>query len=142
MTTDIIRKEHLYHHPIATVWNAISKGEEITAWFIQADFKPEKGYQYTFTASAEYDYMKIKGQVKEASPYTLIYTWTLQDTTVETTVSWKLEEVEEGTKLILEHSGISGYEGETAVGMLKNYSTGWEDCVTELEAHLKKTVHA
>ena len=141
MKTDKISKEHVYRHNINSIWNAISTAKEITAWFIEADFKAEKGYQYTFTASEEYDRMKIRGTVKEATPYTLVYTWILQDTDVETTVSWTLTETEAGTHLLLEHSGISGYEGETAVTMLGNYNQGWSDCIVELAAHLKSTLH-
>lgn len=48
---DVIKKEQLFNHPIGTIWNAITKAEEISTWFIKADFKAEKGYKYTFTAS-------------------------------------------------------------------------------------------
>ena len=50
---DVIKKEHVFNHPIDKVWDAISRAEEISIWFIKADFKAEKGYQYTFTASEE-----------------------------------------------------------------------------------------
>ncbi len=133
---DIITKEHTFKHSIDSVWNAITKSEEISSWFIEADFKAEVGYQYTFTASEEYNRTKIKGEVKEATPYTLVYTWVMQNTDVETTVTWKLEKVEDGTRLFLEHSGISKYPGESAVNFFNNYSNGWQDCVNELEKYL------
>ena len=44
---DVITKERVFNHSIDTVWNAISKAEEISTWFIKADFKAEKGYEYT-----------------------------------------------------------------------------------------------
>ena len=56
---DVIKKEHSFNHPIDTVWNAITKQEEISTWFIQADFKAEPGYKYTFTASEEQKCNKI-----------------------------------------------------------------------------------
>ena len=139
---DVITKEHVFPHGIDTVWNAISRAEEISAWFIQADFKAEKGYRYTFTASAEHNNTKITGVVKEADPYTLVYTWIVQNTDTETTVKWLLEPVEEGTRLVLEHSGISGYPEKSAVNMFNSFNEGWSNCIKELIAYLKNTVHA
>ena len=140
---DSIKKEHVFNQPIQKVWNAISRADEISAWFIQADFKAEKGYRYTFTASEEQGCTQITGEVKEATPYTLIYTWIVQDTTAETTVKWVLEEVENGTKLFLEHSGISNYPSEeTAVTMMGHFDKGWDNCINLLSEYLIKEVHA
>ena len=139
---DVITKEHVFVHAIDAVWNAISKAEEISAWFINADFKAKKGYKYTFTASEEHNCTQITGVVKEADPYTLVYTWIVQDTNAETTVKWFLEPVKEGTRLILEHSGISNYPEKSAVSMFNNFNAGWDNCIKELTSYLKKAVHA
>lgn len=139
---DVIRKEQIFNHPIDKVWNAISIGEEISNWFINADFKPKPGYKYTFTAGEEKGCTQITGVVKEANPYTLIYTWVVQDTDVETTVKWMLQEVNGSTKLVLEHSGVSNYTADTAVTMFGHFSAGWDNCVSLLTDYLKKEVHA
>ena len=139
---DVITKEALFNHPINKVWNAISKAEEISTWFIKANFKPEKGYQYTFTASEEKGCITINGEIKHANPYTLVYTWIVENTNVETTVKWELETTENGTKLYLEHSGISNYAGETAVAMFNSFNGGWDNCITELTTYLKDLVNA
>jgi uncharacterized protein YndB with AHSA1/START domain len=138
---DLITKEQVFSHPILKVWNAITKAEEISSWFIKADFKAKQGYQYTFTSNED-GCTQIKGEVKQADPYTLIYTWVVAGTNVETTVSWKLSETENGTHLLLEHSGISNYSGDTAVQMFNSFSGGWVNCVEQLSAYLKETVHA
>ena len=119
---DIISKEKYFEHSIERVWKAISDGKELSTWFIEADFKAEKGYSYTFKASEEHDCVNITGIVKTASPYTLIYTWKVQDTNIDTTVKWVLEEVEGGTRLVLEHSGISQYPAENAVAMFNDFN--------------------
>jgi len=138
---DVIIKEQLFKHSIEKVWNAISNQEEISTWFLKADFKPELGYAYSFKSEGE-SCTEINGVVKEADPYTLIYTWVVQDTNVETVVTWKLEEVEQGTKLYLEHSGISDYAGDTAIKMFDNFNGGWDNCVAELSKYLMQEVHA
>ncbi len=133
---DIIKKEHIFNHPINKVWEAISKEEEISSWFIKADFKAEAGYKYTFTASEENGCTQITGEVKQADPYTLIYTWVVQNTDTITTVKWVLEDQQGKTRLLLEHSGISAYPGDSAVAMFNSFNGGWTNCISELEAFL------
>ena len=140
---DIISKEVLFSHPIQKVWDAISKAEEISTWFIKADFKAEEGYQYTFTSEPnEKGCTTISGEIKKANPYVLIYTWVVADTGVETTVKWELETTSEGTRLNLEHSGISNYAGETAVAMFESFNGGWDNCINGLTSYLKEEVNA
>lgn len=139
--TDLIRKEHTYQHSIDRVWKAITDQEQIAAWFIKADFKPEKGYAYTFT----HEQTTISGTVLEVNPVThLVYTWTVSGTGgVETTVTWQLSPVPEGTHVVIEHSGISNYPDEGLVTtMFNNYSKGWDNCILGLEKYLKEVAHA
>lgn len=139
---DTIEKEKVFDHSIDKVWKAISNAEELSVWFVQADFKPEVGYKYTFKALGEEDCQPITGEVKSATPYTLSYTWVVENTQVETMVTWILENINGKTKLIIRHSGISNYEGNTAVGMFNNFDGGWNNCVSELDKFLLKGVHA
>lgn len=134
---DKIVKEHHFGHSIDKVWNAITKEEEISTWFIQADFKAEPGYKYTFKHEDEDHCTTINGEVLKANPVTeLVYTWVVEGTETITTVSWRLEARENGTFLILEHSGISQYPGETAVAMFNSFNGGWDACIADLDKHL------
>lgn len=140
---DVIKKETVLNHDIEVVWNAITKAEEISTWFIPADFKAERGYKYTFTSPPnDKGCTVISGEVKNANPYVLIYTWIVGDTKVETTVKWELEETSRGTRLYLEHSNISNYEGETAVTMFESFNGGWDNCISGLTSYLKQEVNA
>lgn len=130
-----IKKEIILSSPIKTVWNAISQQEEISTWFLKADFKAQKGYSYTFTSSNE-NCTQITGIVQEATPYTLSYTWIVENTTIETLVSWQLEDLGKQTKLVLEHSGISNYSNTNAVRFFNDFSNGWQNCFLKLSAYL------
>lgn len=133
--SNTIKKEKFYNHPIAEVWQAISNQQAISAWFIQADFKAEEGYQYKFT----HESTTITGEVLEANPvYELVYTWIVSGTSVKTTVKWHLQEKEKGTLLRLEHSGIEDYK-ETAAQFFDNFSKGWDHCMDELEKYLQES---
>ena len=125
-----IELEHFYPHPVSNVWDAISKQEAISTWFIQADFQAEEGYGYTFT----HEQTTITGTVLKASPPSeLTYTWVVGG--VETTVSWMLSAQENGTLLKLIHTGIEKY-GESAAVMFGNFEGGWNNCIAELESYL------
>ena len=139
---DSIKKEKVFNHPIDKIWNAITNAEEISAWFIKADFKAETGYKYTFTASEEKGCLTITGEVKKSDPYTLVYTWIVENTDIETTVTWELVPTEHGIKLYLEHSGISNYPGDNAVKMFESFNGGWDGCINQLTNYLKQEVNA
>ncbi|WP_435625658.1 SRPBCC family protein [Flagellimonas sp.] len=139
---DVITKTQVLNHPINKVWDAISKAEELSTWFIAADFKAEVGYHYTFTSDEKEGCEPILGVVQKADPYTLIYTWEVKGTQVETTVKWELEDLGGKTKLYLEHSGISQYAGETAIKMYSDFNGGWDNCISLLDDYLIKAVHA
>ncbi|MEQ6120886.1 SRPBCC domain-containing protein [Reichenbachiella sp. MALMAid0571] len=136
---DVIKKVHQYSQNISDVWKAISEAEEISSWFIKADFKAKVGYEYTFT----HENTVINGKVLKADPvYTLAYTWIVGDTAVETIVTWTLQENEHGTLLTLEHSGISNYPNkQMATTMFESFSGGWSSCISNLEKFLKEKKH-
>lgn len=138
---DAITKVKVLKHPVEKVWDAITKAEEISAWFLEADFKAEVGYHYTFNSKGE-ECSPIIGEIKSADPYTLIYTWVVKDSPGETTVKWILEPTHEGTKLYLEHSGISNYLGDTAIAMFESFNGGWDNCINGLTNYLKQEVNA
>jgi uncharacterized protein YndB with AHSA1/START domain len=134
MQGDTLNKEQYYPHSIADVWRALSEQEELSAWFVQADFRAEVGYRYTFTRGET----KVHGEVIEVmAPHRLAYTWSVGDLSVITTVRWRLEEAGEGTRVFLEHSGISGYPThDLAATMFSHFEHGWLDCFTKLDAYL------
>ncbi len=135
-----IQKEKVFNHAIDKVWTAISTGKEISKWFIEADFKPEVGYQYTLTASEENGCTVVKGEVLEASPYVLKYSWMVSDVPTETIVTWTLEDLGDSTKLTLVHSDIEKYDEQAAAEMMSHFDKGWEGCLSGLTNYFKNEV--
>ena len=134
-----IRKERFYPHSINAVWSAISVQEQLSKWFVNADFKAEVGYQYTFTRGEN----TITGEVLDVQPpHLLTYTWVIGDPNVITTVKWELQEVDGGTLVIIDHTGISGYASDQiAAATFNHFNHGWEDCTNRLAKHLQQDVH-
>ena len=144
---DRISKEKYYPHQIYDVWNAITNAEQISTWFLKADFKPEQGYQYTFThevikPDGECSTTIINGQVLKAEPVNFLsYTWVVDGKT-ETIVDWYLEEKDGGTMLRVIHHGISNYPSEEiALNMFTTFSNGWDNCLGNLEKYMKTNIH-
>jgi uncharacterized protein YndB with AHSA1/START domain len=128
--------ERTYAHPIDAVWSAISEASEISKWFIDADFKPEVGYSYTFT----HEDTQIVGEVLAVDPPTeLVYTWCVKGTGIVTTVRWALTSTGAGTEVKLEHTGFDEY-GESAIGLFTSFQKGWASCADELEKHLAEAI--
>ena len=131
-----IKKERLYQHPIAKVWEAITEQKRISQWFIQADFKAQVGYQYKLT----HESTVVSGEVTTVNPvFHLMYTWKVNEDPTTTLVSWRLEEKGDKTLLTLEHTGLENYDAQTAPTMFGHFSEGWEKCVEDLDQYLKKT---
>ena len=127
-----INKEKFLPFAIEDVWKAISEQDQISKWFIQADFKAEVGYQYKFT----HEKTEIVGEVLEANPvFDLVYTWMVNGTNVNTTVRWQLEKVEDGTKIHLEHFGFENYDEAQVAPLFENFEKGWVSCLQELEKY-------
>ncbi|SMD36308.1 Uncharacterized conserved protein YndB, AHSA1/START domain [Reichenbachiella faecimaris] len=131
---DRIEKEYFLNAPIHKVWNAISLEKEINEWFIQADFKAEVGYQYTFT----HESTRVTGEVLEVNPvYDLVYTWIVGGTTEVTTVRWSLESKADGTMLKINHWGFSNYPKDSAVAMFDSSVEGWDAVSNWLKEYIK-----
>ena len=68
------------------------------------------------------------GQVIRMSPPDeLVCTFTVHMLAGATTIlTWKLEEVFEGTRLTLKHEGIDEAAGDQAFGLLRSMDVGWD----------------
>ena len=135
---DSITKEKVLNHSIDKVWQAITEGEQISKWFLQADFKAEAGYNFKLSTSNEQDCEGVTGTILEADPYTLKYTWN-DGTPVDTLVTWTLREEGGSTILTLVHSGISKL-GEFAPKKMGDFDNGWNHCLSMLPNYLNDEV--
>jgi len=129
---DSIQKTKWFNQSIQRVWQAITENQEVSQWLVPTDFKAEVGSSYCLKDPKDNCNM-VTGMVKEASPYTLIYSWineAVKD--VETTVRWDLVEENGGTTLTMTHSGISKYSDNVRTEMINSYTGGWERCFDNL----------
>ena len=106
--------------------------KKLAIWFHLADKDFVEGEDYVLLrdpdGGAGDDNKIYSGQVIRMSPPDeLDCTFTvhmLAGTT--TTLTWKLEEVFEGTRLTLKHEGIDEAAGDQAFGLLRSMDVGWD----------------
>ncbi len=126
-----IRKKKFINHPIEEVWEALSKEEKLSEWFMKANFKAEEGFKFEFT---EPNGKKLTGEILTAQdPINLAYSWNDSNLNYTTYVWWKLATKRNGTLLELEHSGfkgISDYFGGF------RYSSKWNKQLKKLTRYL------
>jgi len=117
-----IRKEVDLAAPVARVWSFLTDREKLARWLMDSDFEAAKGASFSFTAepSGGWD-GRIDCHVVELEPERrLSYTWNANDIGAETLVTFELEPIKDGTRLVLTHTrfreALPGAEGRHAAG--------------------------
>lgn len=90
--------------PIAKVWDAVATAEGIAAWFMPNTFQPVLGHEFHLNAGP---FGQSPCKVLELDPpRRLVFSWDK-----DWTVTFQLEETDEGTKFTLTHGG---WDADTA----------------------------
>ncbi len=111
-----IRQLWFLPHPPETVWEFLTDPELLTQWLMPNDFKAIVGHRFQF-----YSKPKLKigfdgivyAEVLEIVPFKkLSYSWRggpgKGRITLDSVVTWTLIPKENGTELLLEHTGFKG----------------------------------
>ncbi|RXJ04319.1 SRPBCC domain-containing protein [Anaerobacillus alkaliphilus] len=98
MTTPDIRKVVLLNASIEKVWNSVATSEGISSWFMENDFKPEEGFEFTIHSPFGPTSCKV---LKVEEPNHVGITWG----EAGWEVSFDLKQVEDQTELTMVHSG-------------------------------------
>jgi uncharacterized protein YndB with AHSA1/START domain len=126
-----IKQSIFYSHAPELVWDYLTKAELMAEWLMPNDFQPVVGHEFKFTIKPipafEFD-GNIYCKVLEIIPFKkLSYSWKGGpgdgSVNMDTVVNWTLRKKDNGTELMIEHSGlmenVSIYEAMTE-GWLKN----------------------
>ena len=99
----------VFNAPIAKVWSALTDKDEMKKWYFQLEeFKPEVGFQFTFTGGAEggTQYTHLC-EVTEVIPgKKLTHSWRYEGFPGNSFVTWELTEQGDKTLLTLTHQGL------------------------------------
>lgn len=111
-----------YPHPPERVWAALTEREALEAWLMPNDFLPVVGHRFTFRTSPAPGFDGIVNcEVLEVHLlHRLSFSW--RGGPIDTTVTFTLEAVQNGTRLTLEQVGFAGVTARTVGWML---GQGW-----------------
>lgn len=114
--TDCIEKQIVLRAPIARVWRAVSESKEFGTWFGAA--LPERQYRWhPHAVDPSVDY--------EQEPTTL--------------VTFRLEEIEEGTRLTVTESGFEALPEHRRADAFRRNEAGWASQLHRVERHVAGT---
>ena len=132
--------ERLFNAPVSRVWAAITSNDEMKHWYFSlADFRPEKGFQFSFTGGNEERKYLHLCTITEVVPLSKIaYTWRYDGLEADTLVTIELFEEGERTRLKLTHSGLETFANNGPDFARPNFAAGWTKIIgTSLKNYLE-----
>jgi len=122
-------KEVTIKAPIAKVWKAVATAEGIAAWFMPNNFEPILGHEFQLNAGP-FGHSPCK-VLELDPPNRLVFSWDK-----DWTVTFQLEEIDEGTQFKLVHGG---WDADTATAFGEKHAVvrermagGWTGIVQKL----------
>jgi uncharacterized protein YndB with AHSA1/START domain len=126
-----IELDHLYAHPPAAVWRALTDPALLAKWWARGDVRPIVGHRFTLDMGA---WGQQPCEVLAVEPERLLCL-RFAIGALDTTITWRLEPVAQGTRLVLVHDGfdVGSPMGKRALdGMMP----GWPQVLARLAGAL------
>lgn len=122
----VVSFEWYYDRPVAAVWDALTRPEQIALWLADAEVDLRPGGQYRLLWRGDGD-GAMDGRILELDPpRLLVHTWNERDQ-LESTLRWELTSEGEGCLLRLAHTFPPGQEAAP-------FLAGWHDFLYALLA--------
>lgn len=124
----VIRISQFFHHAPAEVWRALTDPEIHAKWWAAGDVRAEVGHRFTLDMGK---WGRQPCEVLEVEPERLLR-YSFAPGTLDTIITWRLEEENDGTRLYLEQSGfdLDSPLGKTAFEGMEN---GWPGVLVRME---------
>lgn len=133
----VIQLSHFIPHSPEKVWKALTDPEIQADWWAAGDVKPVVGHRFTLDMG-KWGHQPC--EVLEVEPVRLLkYSFAPGDTS--TTITWRLEPEENGTRLHLEHSGFD-LESPLARQAFEGMGEGWPTVLARIEGAIVERLAA
>lgn len=138
---DTITKTIFINAEKSVVWEFLTDKDKLGTWFHRARANLVAGQAYELLKQDENgeQTVLIHGRVLIAEhPNKLSYTFLIGPFQgCETVATWTLETAAQGTRLTLQHTGISTAAGDAALTMLMALDNGWDEHLMAMRVALK-----
>ncbi|SFQ37581.1 SRPBCC family protein [Parafilimonas terrae] len=132
MGNGIVTVEKLYNAPVEQVWNALTDKDEMRKWYFNvSDFKPEKGFEFSFAGqgSKGEEYVHICKVLEVIPNKKLQYSWAYKGYPGYTVVTFELFEEGDKTHLKLTHEGLESFAENGPDFTVTSFNGGWNEIV-------------
>ena len=128
MSTVPFIKEIVVDAPPSRVWEAITDKEQMKEWYFDiAEFKPEVGFGFEFTAGDGSNQYRHICKVTEVIPEKkLSYTWKYDMDPGVSHVIFELIPEDGKTRVRLTHEGLDNFSPDNPALAKENFAAGWE----------------
>lgn len=111
--------ERVYPHPRAKLWRALTDADLLGRWLMPNDFEPRVGHRFTFRTEPGpgFDGIVHCEVLRLDEPEVLSFTW--RGGPLDTVVTFRLDEVDGGTRLRFEQTGFRGVKAWLVRAILK-----------------------
>ena len=119
--------ETVLNAPSSRVWKAITEKNEMKLWYFELEeFKPEKGFEFSFSAGEKFKtYLHLCRVTEVIKGKKLAYSWKYDGYTGESFVSFELSDEGEKTWLKLTHAGLETFPKDNTDFAKANFKMGW-----------------
>ena len=139
---DPIVIERTYKAPIGIVWEAISNRDRMAEWYFDlAVFRPEVGFEFSFTGGKEgREFLHLCKVTKVIPGKLLAYSWRYDGYSGSSEVTFELFEEGNNTRVKLTHTGTETFPVIPHKDLAKeNFVAGWRHILgTSLKEYLEK----
>src|SRR5262245_29684752 len=130
----VIQLTQFIAHPPAKVWRALTDPTLMAKWWAAGDIRPVVGHRFTLDMGP---WGQQPCEVLAVEPERLL-SYSFAPGTLNTTLTWRLQPEDDGTRLSFEHRGfdLNSPLGKTA---FQGMGAGWSNVLTRIEAVLTES---
>lgn len=132
MSSQPLIVEQVIDTPVASVWDALTKNEQMKQWYFELpDFKAVAGFEFVFTAHARegVHYKHICKVIEVVPKKKLSYSWRYDGYPGNSLVSFELFDEGKKTKLKLTHEGLETFASAGPDFARESFAKGWTHIV-------------
>jgi len=119
--------ERTYDASVGRVWSALTNNDEMKLWYFKlAAFRPEVGFEFSFTEGSDERKYKHNCRITEVIPEKKIsYTWSYEEYPGESEVSFELFAEGDQTRVRVTHTGLETFTTDNPDFAANNFKEGW-----------------